>query len=112
MSYGITFEQSNKADLFLTVSAEDAETGEVIDFTGADISVTLEDASCRKLTGSTDDGHITFITGTQLQIHFTPDEIKTLRVGAGKIGAVYEKNGETNQLLIGDFTIYDGIASL
>lgn len=113
MAFQTSFDASNKADWIIQISATDADTGDDIDFTGADIAFVVKDENnCQVLSASTDDGAITLPSSTVLQVQFTPTQMQALCAGSYKVGCVYELNGETDQLLVGTVSIYDGIAQL
>ena len=113
MAFITNFDQSNKADWIIQISATDAETGVDIDFTGASVLFVVKDQNnCQVLSGSTTDGTITLPLSTTLQIQFTPAQMETLCPGTYKVGCVYLLNGETDQLLVGTVSIYDGVAQL
>jgi len=105
------FEASNKADWIVQISGTD--DGDDIDFTGADITVAVKDSQgCLKLEATVDNGKITLPSTTVVQVHFTPDDMAKLCPASYAIGGVYKLNNETNQLFVGSFNVYDGIASI
>jgi hypothetical protein len=113
MAFITNFDQSNKADWIFQISAIDSDTGDDIDFTGASVLFVVKDENgCQKLSASIDNGSITQPTSTILQVQFTPSQMETLCPGTYKVGCVYELNGETDQLLVGNISIYDGVAQL
>jgi len=113
MAYITNFDQSNKADWVIQISATDADTGDAIDFTGASVAFQVnDDQGCQKLLATTANGNITLPDVNTLLISFTDEEMKALCTGSYNCGAVYSLNGETNQLLIGSVSVYDGVASL
>jgi hypothetical protein len=112
MAFTTNFDQSNKADWIIQISATDAETGDDIDFTGASILFVVKDENnCQRLSATIGSG-ITQPSGTVLQIQFTPAQMETLCPGSYKVGCVFLLNGETDQLLTGTVSIYDGVAKL
>jgi hypothetical protein len=112
MAYIINFYQSNKADWTFDITATDVDTGLAIDFTGALVTLTVKDENdCQRLTASIGSG-ITQPVGTTLEVLFTDEQMKELCTGSYKIGAVYQLNGETNQLFHGTVSIYDGVAQI
>lgn len=112
MAYIINFDQSNKADWKFDITATDADTGLAIDFTGALVTLTVKDENdCQRLTASIGTG-ITQPVGTTLEVLFTDEQMKALCAGSYKIGAVYQLNGETNQLFHGTVSVYDGVAQI
>jgi len=111
MAYLANFEASNRADWIIQISATDAETGEDIDFTGADVALAIRDENCQRLGATVGDG-ITLLEPTVLQASFGKDAMSGMCAGSYSIGAVYEVNGETTQLFVGTFSVYDGVAKL
>ncbi len=112
MAYVVNFDQSNKADWAFDISATDADTGSDIDFTGAAVSLAVQDENgCQVLTASIGSG-ITQPTGLVLEMLFTAAQMQTLRPGAYKIGAVYSLNGQINQIFSGTVSVYDGVAQI
>lgn len=107
------FEQSNKADFIIDIGATDIDTGDDIDFTGASVSVVIRDENgCTKLTASTANGKVTMPSPIVVEAHFTPADMACLCPATYDIGAVYNLNGQTVQLMISSVAIYDGIASI
>lgn len=112
MAYIINFDQSNKADWTFDITATDANTGLAIDFTGAVVRLTVNDENdCQRLTATIGSG-ITQPVATTLEVLFTAAQMETLCPGAYKIGAVYQLNGEINQLFHGTVSVYDGVAQI
>ena len=112
--YVANFEATNKADWVTLISAVDADTGEDIDFTNASVKASVKDADgCERLTATVGNG-ITLQSSTVLQLRFTAAQMNGLCAGDYKIGIVYQVNGdeEVTQLLTGDVTVQDGVASL
>lgn len=112
MAYIVNFDQSNKADWAFDISATDADTGAVIDFTGASVNLVLKDENdCQRLSASIGSG-ITLILSTTLEVVFTASQMQALIPGAYKVGAVYSLNGQINQLFSGTVSVYDGVAQI
>lgn len=113
--YSATFEASNRADWIFQVSAEDRDTGEEIDFTGAEICVQVRDkpaeGSGQKLSATVGDG-ITLLSGAVFEVYFTATQMAAICSGEYDIGGVYRLNDETHQIFSGTVTIYNGVASL
>ncbi len=111
MAYHTSFNASNAADWAFDVTATDAETDEAIDFTGAEIAFVVKDKSgCEVLSATVDDG-ITIST-TTISVLFDDEDMADVCAGSYNIGMVYRLNDETNQVLVGTVTIYDGVAEL
>lgn len=111
MAYVNNFDASNKADFIIEISATD-ETNTSIDFTGAEVTVAIKDNGCQKLSVSIGYGITLTDDPTILQVHFTPEQIATLCVGSYIIGGVYRFSGVIEQLFVGAFSVYDGVADL
>lgn len=112
MAFLTNFDQSNKADWAFDVTATDSETGAAIDFTGATVALAVKDEKgCQVLSASIGSG-ITQSDAYTLSVLFADQQMKALCPGSYKVGMVYALNGETNQILTGTVSIYDGIASI
>lgn len=112
MAFTTNFDQSNKADWTFDITATDADTGGAIDFTGASVKFEVKDKNnCQRLCATIGSG-ITQPVGTTLEISFTATQMEALCPGSYKVGCVFELNGETDQLLTGTVSIYDGVAKL
>lgn len=112
MAYNTSFDQSNKADFVVDFSATDAETGDDIDFTGAAVSIKIGQEHCAPMITATIGSGITQPMSTVLELTITAAQMTTFRPGSYRIGGVYNLNGQTIQLFVGDFVVYDGIASV
>lgn len=112
MAYLTNFDQSNRADWIIDISATDADTGDAIDFTGASVQFAVYDENkCQKLVASIGSG-ITQPSTTVLEVAFTESQMNTLCPGSYNIGCVYQINGVTTQLLTGTVSVYEGWANL
>lgn len=106
----IAFEWTNSADWTVRFQANDNETGDLLDFTDAAISVAVKDRDgCGVLSASIGSG-VTIISAGIFEIKFTEAQMATLCEGSYKIGAVYSLNGAVNQLFRGTLGIVDGVA--
>jgi hypothetical protein len=113
MAFNTSFDASNKADFVVDFSATDAETGDDIDFTGASVAIKVTGDNCWVAVDATiTNGLITQPSSTVLELKIPAATMATLKAGTFQIGGVYSLNGETIQLFVGDFVVYDGIASL
>lgn len=109
MAFVTNFDQSNKADWAFDITATDADTGEAIDFTDAEVTFTVDDENgCQRLTASIGDG-ITLTDANTLSFLFTATQMNALCPGSYKVGAIYVLNDETNQILVGTVSVYDGV---
>ena len=108
-----SIDASNKADWIVDITTTDADSGVAIDFTGASITVVLQDENGNTvLTGTTGNGKVTLPTVGTIEFHFTPSDMATLQPATYAIGCVYKINGVTTQLFTGSVAVYDGIASI
>lgn len=112
MAFNTSFDASNKADFVADISATDAETGDDIDFTGAEVSIAISAADCGQFISASIGNGITQPSSTVLELTITAAQMATLRPGSYRIGGVYSLNGETIQLFVGDFVVYDGVANI
>lgn len=112
MAFNTSFDASNKADFVVDFSATDAETGDDIDFTGASVSIKIGQENCAPIIMATIGSGITQPTNLILELTITAAQMATFRPGSYRIGGVYKLNGATNQLFVGDFVVYDGIAAV
>jgi hypothetical protein len=86
----------------------DGETGDLLDFTGAFISITLEDASGCPTTWTTTSGEIVIISPGIFELT-VDDSAMNMCPGTYNIGGFYQLNGETIDLFEGELTIRRGI---
>ena len=111
MAYIASFYESNQADWIFDIVATNADTGEAIDFSTATIlfEVTYAD-DCQHFTATFPSGGITQpVTGT-LEVIIPKDTMRNLCAGTYPLGMTYTMNGETDQLLTGSLTVYEGVA--
>ncbi|MBA2690075.1 MAG: hypothetical protein H0U63_04665 [Burkholderiales bacterium] len=111
MAYITSFDQSNAADWAFDVTATDAETNLPIDFTGATVAFAVKDTNGAEVLSATVGDGITIST-TTISVLFDDGDMNDISPGAYKVGMIYRLNAETNQILTGTVTIYDGIAEL
>lgn len=115
MSFTTNFDQSNKADWIIDISATDATPGATfgqdIDFTGASVLFVVADENgCTKLSATIGNG-ITQPTGTVLEVAFTESQMNALCAGSYNVGCTYKINGITTQIFVGTVAIYNGWAN-
>lgn len=103
----------NNADWKTLFEFEDGETGDLIDFTGANIQIEVKDFDgCLRIEATTGNGKIA-ITGTgQFELTVPASEMQNLCAGTYKVGGVYSLNGETISLFTGSFSVSDGVARI
>lgn len=87
----------------------DGETGELIDFTGAFISIAVEDTEgCQKILATTTNGKISIISAGIFELDVDDSEMN-LCAGSYNTGGYYILNGETIDLFEGSLSIRRGI---
>lgn len=103
---------ANNADWKTQFEFTDADTGDLIDFTGATIEVEVRDQNrCKVIEATTSNGKITInADGFLLIVPVT--EMQCLCAGQYDLGGVYALNGETISLFTGTMSIIDGVARL
>lgn len=103
---------ANNADWKTQFEFTDSETGDVIDFTGANIEVEVKDQNrCRVIEATTSNGKIT-INSQGFLLLVPASEMRCLCAGQYAVGGVYELNDETISLFTGTLSIIDGVARL
>jgi len=115
MAYRTSFDQSNKADFVVDISATDIDTGDDIDFTAAEIAIKVTGENCWVAVDATiGNGMITQPSTTVLELTIPAATMATLQPGTYQIGGVYslDAGATVTQLFVGEFVVYDGIASL
>lgn len=104
---------SNRADWIVDVELIDDDTGELItDLSGVGVYLEVRDKDhdrYRRLTGSTDDGHITILPSGFIEWKFTASEMRTLRPGTYDIGVIVTRDDSTEQEIIGFLPVLDGV---
>lgn len=103
---------SNRADWIESIELINDDTNEVItDLTGVTVVVAIRsrDPFYVYMSGTSDDGHVTFLLGGVIQWRFTADEMRTLAPLTYDIGITVAKNGITEQELIGSLPVLDGV---
>lgn len=103
---------TNKADWTVQIQVNDADTGDLIDLTGAEINVrVIDDQRCQRLNATVGDGVSIIDTGI-FQFEFSADQMKGLLPGSYQVGCVALVGGVTLQIFVGTVSIIDGIAEL
>lgn len=115
MSFTTNFDQSNKADWIIDISATDATPGDTfgddIDFTGAAVLFVVADENgCTRLSATIGAG-ITQPSTTVLEVAFTETQMNALCAGSYNVGCTYKINGITTQIFVGTVSIYNGWAN-
>jgi hypothetical protein len=112
---GITLNSAatNNADWKTQLQFTDAETGDLIDFTGANIEIDVKDFDgCRRISASTDNGKISIVGLGTFELDVSASEMACICPGAYQVGGVYSLNGETISLFTGSLSIVSGVARL
>jgi len=103
---------SNRADWLETIELIDDDTGQVItDLTGVTVRIEVRRIPCgsHTLSGSSDDGHVTFPGNGIIQWQFTRSEMSNVSAGTYDIGVTVTLNDFTEQELIGSLPVVDGV---
>lgn len=103
---------SNRADWLETIELIDDDTGLVIsDLSGVTVNIEVRQMpnSIRALSGSSDDGHVTYPGHGVIQWHFTKSEMSNLCAGTYEIGVTVTRSDLTEQELIGSLPVVDGV---
>lgn len=104
---------TNNADLKTIFEFSDAESGDLIDFTGATIEIDIKDFDgCRRIQASTGNGKITIVSTGAFELDVPASEMQCLCPGSYPWGGVFLLNGETISLFIGTLGIIQGNARL
>jgi len=111
MAYIANFSQSNQADWIFDVVATNADTGDAVDFSAATaITFEVNDFDgCRRFVGALSSGVTLPAIGT-IEVLVPKATMQNLCAGSYPIGMTYTMNGETDQILIGTVSVYDGVA--
>lgn len=113
MSIVLNSAQPNNSDWKTQFQFTDGDTGDLIDFTGADIEIVVQDLDhCHRITASTDNGMISIISTGVFELDVPASAMECLRPGSYEMGGVYTLNGETISLFTGSLSIINGIARL
>lgn len=103
---------ANNEDWRTLFQFSDCETGDLLDFTGAQIEIRVSDGHCRRIEASTDNGKIAIVSLGIFEIVVPATEMERLHAGMYWMGGVYQLNGQTISLFTGSLTIRNGIARL
>jgi len=113
MSITLNSAATNSADWKTQFQFNDADTGSLIDFTGATIEIDVKDFDgCKRIQASTGNGKITIQSVGIFELDILASEMAGLCPGTYKIGGVYLLNGETIPLFTGSLSVIDGVATL
>jgi hypothetical protein len=114
MSINLNSAATNNADWKTQFQFNDAETGDLIDFTGANIEIDVKDFDgCRRIQASTGNGLVTIQSNWHHRTRCSgATTMECLCPGTYQIGGVYSLNGETISLFTGSLAIVSGVARL
>lgn len=113
MSIILNAAATSNADWKTQFQFNDADSGDLIDFTGATIEIDVRDFDCcLRIQASTGNGKITLISTGIFELDIPVSEMQNLCPGSYPIGGVYSLNGETISLFTGTLTIISGVARL
>jgi hypothetical protein len=113
MSITLSSAATNNADFKTQFQFNDADTGDLIDFTGATIEYDVKDFDgCQRIQASTGNGLIVIQSVGIFEIDVPASTMSGLCPGTYLHGGVYSLNGETISLFTGTLTVISGVASL
>lgn len=113
MSITLNSAATNNADWRTQFQFTDAETGDLIDFTGATIEIAVKDFDgCQKVEATTDNGMIAIVSTGIFELNVPASTMEGLCPGTYQIGGVYSLNDETVSLFTGSLAIISGVARL
>jgi hypothetical protein len=113
MSITLSSTATNNADWKTQFQFNDADTGDLIDFTGATIEVDVKDMDgCRRIQASTGNGLVTIQSSGMFEVDIPAISMESLCPGTYQIGGVYSLNGEIISLFTGSLAIISGVARL
>lgn len=113
MAITLSSSTTNNADWRTQFQFTDAETGDLIDFTGASIEIEVRDFDgCQKIEASTSNGMITIQDVGIFELVVPASTMAGLCPGTYQIGGVYSLNDETVSLFTGTLAIISGVARL
>jgi len=113
MSITLSSATTNNADWKTQFQFNDADTGDLIDFTGATIEVSVKDFDgCQKIEARTDNGLIVIVSTGIFEVDVPASTMASLCPGTYKIGGVYSLNDETISLFTGSLAVISGVAHL
>lgn len=104
---------ANSADFKTQFQFNDADSGNLINFTGADIQVEVKDFDgCQLIEATTGNGRIVINSTGIFTVTVPVSLMQNLCPGTYKIGGVYSLNGETISLFTGTLSVIDGVAKI
>jgi hypothetical protein len=114
MALVLNASRTNTARWQTQMQFSDAETGELIDFTGASILIVVKDeAGNTKIEASTDNGKVSIVSTGVIEFDASLSDMGGLTPGSYPIGGVFWfGSDDPDQLFVGTLTVIDGVASL
>lgn len=113
MSITLNSAATNNADWKTQFQFNDADSGDLIDFTGASIEIDVKDFDgCRRIQASTSNGLIVIISTGIFELDIPASSMACLCPGSYQVGGVYSLSGETISLFTGSLSIISGVARL
>jgi hypothetical protein len=113
MAITLNSSTTNNADWRTQFQFTDAETGDLIDFTGATIEIAVKDFDgCQKIEATTDNGMIAIVDTGIFELNVPASTMEGLCPGTYQHGGVFSLNGETVSLFTGSLAIISGVARL
>src|ERR1043166_7485031 len=108
MSIILNSAATNTADWNTQFQFNDADSGDLIDFTGADIQIEVKDFDgCLLIEATTGNGMITIDSTGIFSLSVPASTMQNLCPGSYRVGGVYELNDEINSLFTGTLSIVD-----
>jgi hypothetical protein len=109
MSITLNFATTSHRDWKTQFQFTDADTGDLIDFTGAFIAIAVnEQNGHQRILATTDNGLIAVVSTGIFELDI-PESQMNLHPGSYDVGGYYQLNGETIDLFEGSLTIRKGI---
>jgi hypothetical protein len=106
---------TNNSDWKTQFQFNDADTGDLIDFTGASIEIEIRDidryndySDYNLIQASTGNGLISIISTGIFELDIPASQMQILCPGSYVIGGVYSLNGETISLFTGSLSVISG----
>jgi hypothetical protein len=102
---------SNREDWQQAITLVDADSGELIDISGCEVTLTVREfrSKCTVLQGSIDAGQITLPEDGTFLWNFPAVQMKALCQAQYEIGVRISQDSRTAQLVIGTVDVLEGI---
>lgn len=113
MAITLSSSATNNADWRTQFQFTDAETGDLIDFTGATIEVEVRDFDgCQRIEATTENGMVSIVSTGVFELDVPATTMASLCPGTYQIGGVYSLDDEIVSLFTGSLAIISGVARL